>query len=168
MTFYQTWITAAILFSSITISADSAIAQKNYDVGASDTEIKLGQTMPYSGQDPSDPQWRDDPAVKEYLAWAKRWYPEGDPEIWDNVLGYSSAQLMVEVLRRCGDELTRENLLRQATDIKDLQLPMMLPGIKINTGPKDYLPVKQVQLVRFDGERWVRFGEIVSSPWEKR
>jgi len=119
-------------------------------------------------KDPTDPQWRDDPALKEYLAWAKRWYPEGDPEVWDNVLGYSSAQLMVDVLTRCGDELTRENLLRQATDIKDLQLPMMLPGIKINTGPKDYLPVKQVQLVRFDGERWVRFGEIVSSPWEKR
>ena len=80
---------------------------------------------------------------------------------WLNVIGYSSAQLMVDVLKRCGDELTRKNLLRQAADIKDLQLPMMLPGIKINTGAKDYLPVEQAQLMRFDGERWVRFGDIV-------
>ena len=82
---------------------------------------------------------------------------------WNSVLGYISAQLMVDVLKRCGDELTRENLLRQATDIKDLQLPMMLPGIKINTSPKDYLPVEQAHLMRFDGERWVRFGDILGS-----
>jgi hypothetical protein len=131
-------------------------------------EKAIGLITTTVAKDPSDPQWRDDSAMKEYLAWAKRWYPEGDAEVWDNVLGYNSAQLMVEVLKRCGDELTRENLLRQATDIKDLQLPMMLPGIKINTGPKDYLPVKQVQLVRFDGERWVRFGEIVGLSQEKR
>ena len=82
---------------------------------------------------------------------------------WLNVIGYSSAQLMVEVLKRCGDELTRENLLHHATTIKDVQLPMMLSGIKINTGPKDYLPVEQAQLMRFDGERWVRFGDILGS-----
>ena len=112
-------------------------------------------------KDPTDPQWRDDPAVKDYLAWAKRWYPEGDPADWLNVNGYSQAQLMVYVLTRCGDELTRENLLRQATDIKDLQLPMMLPGIKIDTSPSDYLPIEQAQLIRFDGERWVRLGDVI-------
>ena len=127
-------------------------------------EKAIGLITTTVAKDPSDPQWRDDSAIKEYLVWAKQWYPEGDPEVWDNVLGYNSAQLMVEVIKHCGDELTRENLLRQATDIKDLQLPMMLPGIKINTGPRDYLPVEQVQLVRFDGERWVRFGEIVGRP----
>jgi branched-chain amino acid transport system substrate-binding protein len=115
-------------------------------------------------KDPSDPQWRNDAAVKEYLAWAKQWYPEGDPEAWENAFGYTQAQLMVEVLKRCGDELTRENLLHHATDIRDLELPMMLPGIKINTGPKDYLPVEQVQLIRFDGERWVRIGDLVGHP----
>ena len=115
-------------------------------------------------KDPGDPQWRDDPAVKAYLAWAKQWYPEGDPTEWNNVFGYTVAQLMVEVLKRCGDELTRENLMRQATGIKDLQLPMMLPGIRINTSPQDYLPVEQVQLVRFDGERWVRFGDLAGHP----
>ena len=80
---------------------------------------------------------------------------------WNSVLGYIPAQLTVDVLKRCEDQLTRENLLRHVTDIKDLQLPMMLPGIKINTGPKDYLPVEQAQLMRFDGERWVRFGDII-------
>ena len=80
---------------------------------------------------------------------------------WNSVLGYISAQLTADVLKRCGDQLTRENLLRHVTDFKDLQLPIMLPGIKINTGPKDYLPVEQAQLMRFDGERWVRFGDII-------
>ena len=80
---------------------------------------------------------------------------------WNSVLGYISAQLTADVLKRCEDQLTRENLLRHVTDIKDLQLPMMLPGIKINTGPKDYLPVEQAQLMRFDGERWMRFGDII-------
>ena len=124
-------------------------------------EKAVGLISSAVAKDPSDPQWRDDPAVKEYLAWAKQWYPEGDPVDWLNVIGYSSAQLMVDVLKRCGDELTRDNLLHHATDIKDVQLPMMLPGIKINTGPKDYLPVEQAQLMRFDGERWVRFGDIL-------
>ena len=82
---------------------------------------------------------------------------------WNSVLGYISAQLTADVLKRCGDQLTRENLLRHVTDFKDLQLPIMLPGIKINTGPKDYLPVEQAQLMRFDGERWVRFGDILGS-----
>lgn len=127
-------------------------------------EKAVGLISTAVAKDPSDPQWRNDPAVKAYLAWAKQWYLDGDPMTWDSVLGYSSAQLMVEVLKRCGDELTRENLLRQATDIKDLQLPMILPGIKINTSPKDYLPVEQAQLMRFDGERWVRFGDIIDRP----
>ena len=127
-------------------------------------EKAVGLISSAVAKDPGDPQWRDDPAVKEYLAWAKKWYPDGDPYDWSNVLGYSLAQLMVHVLKGCGDDLTRENLLRQATDIKNLQLPMMLPGIKINTSPHDYLPVEQAQLIRFDGERWVRFGDIVGRP----
>jgi branched-chain amino acid transport system substrate-binding protein len=127
-------------------------------------EKAVGLISSAVAKDPSDPQWRDDPGVKAYLAWAKQWYADGDPEDWINVIGYSSAQLMVEVLKRCGDELTRENLLHHATDIKDVQLPMMLPGIKINISPKDYLPVEQAQLMRFDGERWVRFGDILGRP----
>ena len=124
-------------------------------------EKSVGAISSAVAKDPSDPQWRDDAAVKEYLVWFKKWYPDGDPEAWNNVLGYTAAQLMVEVLKKCDDNLTRENVLRQPTNIKDLQLPMMLPGIKINTSPTDYVPVDQAQLMRFDGERWVRFGDIV-------
>jgi ABC-type branched-subunit amino acid transport system substrate-binding protein len=127
-------------------------------------EKAVGLISSAVAKDPSDPQWRDDPAVRDYLAWAKRWYPEGDPMDWLNVLGYSSAQLMVHVLEQCGDDLTRENVMRRATDIKDLQLPMMLPGIKVNTSPNDYLPVEQEQLMRFDGERWIRFGDLLGRP----
>jgi branched-chain amino acid transport system substrate-binding protein len=127
-------------------------------------EKSVGMISSAVFKDPGDPQWRSDSAVKEYLAWAKQWYPDGDPDAWENVAGYATAQLMVEVLRRCGDELTRENLMRQATSIKDLQLPMMLPSIKINTGPNDYLPIEQTQLQRFDGTRWVRFGDLVGRP----
>jgi branched-chain amino acid transport system substrate-binding protein len=112
-------------------------------------------------KDPADPQWRDDPAMNEYLAWAKKWFPDGDPLDWDNALSYSAAQLMVQVLKQCGDDLTRENLLRQATNIKDVQLPLMLPGIKVDLSPTDYLPIEDMQLIRFDGKRWVRIGELI-------
>jgi len=77
------------------------------------------------------------------------------------VNGYTMAQTMTEILRRCGDDLTRENVMRHATSLKDLEQQMLLPGIKINTSPQDYYPVKQVQLARFDGSRWVRFGDLM-------
>jgi len=83
---------------------------------------------------------------------------------WLNVFGYSSAQLMLQVLRQCGDELTREKVMRHATDTRALQLPTMLPGIKLNTGPSDYLPAELAQLMGFDGERWVGFGDLVGRP----
>jgi branched-chain amino acid transport system substrate-binding protein len=124
-------------------------------------EKSIGLISSAVAKDPSDPQWRDDPAVKDYLAWAKKWYTHGDAMAWDNVIGYSKAQLMAEILRRCGDDLTRDNLLNQAVHIKHLQLPMMLPGITIDLSPDDYLPIEQLQLIRFDGKQWVRFGEIV-------
>jgi hypothetical protein len=77
------------------------------------------------------------------------------------VWGYSQAQTMEQVLKQCGDDLTRENVMRQAANLKDLQLPMLLPGIRINTSPADFYPIKQVQLMKFDGKQWVRFGEVM-------
>jgi hypothetical protein len=105
--------------------------------------------------------------MKDYLAWAKRWYAHGDAHAWDSVVGYSKAQLLVQILKQCGDDLTRENLLRQATNIRDLQLPMLLPGIKVTLSPTDYLPIENLQLVRFDGQRWVGFGPIVGRSGDK-
>lgn len=108
---------------------------------------------------PTDPRWRNDQAVRDYLAWMMQYFGDGDIDEIQNVYGYSAAQLMVHVLEQCGNDLTRENVMRQATSLKDLELPMLLPGIKIKTGATDYLPIEQTQMVRFDGTRWVPFDE---------
>ena len=97
--------------------------------------------------------------MKEYLAFLKQYYPDGNPADMLNVYGYNAAQTMVYVLQRCGDDLSRENVLKQATSISNLELPMLLPGIKINTSATDYFPIEQMQLQRFDGKRWLRFGQ---------
>jgi ABC-type branched-subunit amino acid transport system substrate-binding protein len=112
-------------------------------------------------KDPVDPQWKNDPGFKEYSAWFKKYYPEGDINDGFNVSGYLIAQGVAYVLKACGDDLSRENVMKQMTSIKDLQLAMMLPGIKWNTSPDDYFLIESAQLVRFDGKQWVRFGKII-------
>jgi branched-chain amino acid transport system substrate-binding protein len=111
-------------------------------------------------KDPTDPQWKDDPGMKEWLAFMQKYYPEGNTKDSFNVYGYTVTQTIVHVLKQCGNDLSRENIMRQAANIKDLALPLLLPGIKINTSPTDYYPIEQEQLARFDGERWVLFGEV--------
>ena len=113
-------------------------------------------------KDPTDKQWLNDPALKEWRAWMKKYYPSGNPEDNANVYAYTLAQLLVHVLKQCGDNLTRENVMRQATNLKDLELPLLLPSVKINTSPTDYYPIEQVRLLRFNGERWEMFGDVVS------
>jgi branched-chain amino acid transport system substrate-binding protein len=113
-------------------------------------------------KDPTDPTWRNDAAYKEWDAFMDKYYPEGDKTSTFTVYGYLAAQTMAEVLKRCGDDLTRENVMRQAASLKDLELGMLLPGVKINTGPTDFAPLKQMQMERFDGERWELFGPIMT------
>ncbi len=115
-------------------------------------------------KDPDDPQWKDDPAMKAWLDWMKKYYPEGNVHDLFNVFGYNVAQTMVQVLKQCGDDLTRENIMKQAANLKNLALPMLMPGIKINTSPKDFFPIEQEQLAKFDGTRWVLFGKIIDAP----
>jgi ABC-type branched-subunit amino acid transport system substrate-binding protein len=110
-------------------------------------------------KNPTDPRWAGDPAVQAYLTWMAAYFPKGDVEEIQNVFGYSAAQLLVRVLQQCGEDLVRENVMRQATSLQDLELPMLLPGIRINTSATDYLPVEQTRMVRFDGKRWVPFDE---------
>jgi branched-chain amino acid transport system substrate-binding protein len=112
-------------------------------------------------KDPSDPQWQSDPAFREWLAWMQRYNPEGNLSDYYNVLGYNLAMTMVHVLKQCGDDLSRENIMREAANIRDLTLPMLLPGVTINTSPTDYRPLKQMRLVRFDGKSWVPFGDLM-------
>jgi ABC-type branched-subunit amino acid transport system substrate-binding protein len=111
-------------------------------------------------KDPTDPQWKNDAATRDWLAWMKQYYPDGDLFEIYNVYAYTNAQLLVQVLKQCGDDLTRENVMKQAANLKNLELPMLLPGVRINTSATDYDPIKQLQLMRFDGKEWVRFGEV--------
>jgi branched-chain amino acid transport system substrate-binding protein len=113
------------------------------------------------GKDPLDPTWKDDPGMKKYFDFMAKYYPEGDKNSSFNTYGYSTAQLMVHVLKQCGDNLTRENVLKQATNLKNVQLDLALPGIVGTTTPNDYRVNKQLQMMKFNGERWELFGPIL-------
>ena len=111
-------------------------------------------------KDPTDPQWKNDKGYLDWLAFMKKYYPDGNLTDGGNVFGYSVAQLAVQVLKQCGNDLSRANVMKQAANIKDFELPMLLPGIKVNTGLTDFFPIEQEQLAKFDGKEWVRFGEV--------
>jgi branched-chain amino acid transport system substrate-binding protein len=112
-------------------------------------------------KDATDPTWKDDPALKEWVAFMDKYFPEGDKSSTFSVYGYLTAQTMVQVLKQCGDELTRDNVMKQAANLKDLELGMLLPGIKINTSPTDYFPVEQMQMSRFNGDHGELFGPVI-------
>jgi branched-chain amino acid transport system substrate-binding protein len=114
-------------------------------------------------KDPTDPTWKDDAGYKEWVAYMDKFYPEGDKTDAANVYAYTVAAGLVQTLKQCGDELTRANIMKQASSLKDLALPMLLPGIKVNTSANDWYPIKQMQMARFDGERWVLFGKVRES-----
>jgi branched-chain amino acid transport system substrate-binding protein len=112
-------------------------------------------------KDPLDPTWKDDPGMKKYFDFMAKYYPDGDKDSYFNVYGYITTQLLVHVLKECGDNLTRENVLDQTTHLKNVQLDLTLPGILYNTTPDDYRVNKQLQMMRFNGERWELFGPII-------
>jgi ABC-type branched-subunit amino acid transport system substrate-binding protein len=114
-------------------------------------------------KDASDPQWNDDPGMKEFYAFMAKDFPEGDKLDGGTVVGYGVAQTLIQVLKQCGDELTRDNVMKQAANLRDFRTEVLLPGIKIKTGPTDYAPVKQLQLMRFKGEKWELFGDVISA-----
>jgi branched-chain amino acid transport system substrate-binding protein len=111
-------------------------------------------------KDPDDPVWKDDAGVKAWREFMSKYVPEADQHDTNYVNAYNSAMAIEAVLKACGNDLSTENILRQAFSIKDLQLPMLLPGIKINTSPTDHVPVDQMQFMRFNGKSWERFGEL--------
>lgn len=113
-------------------------------------------------KDPTDPTWKDDPAIREWADFMDKYFPEGDKTSTFSVYGYLTAQTMVQVLKQCGDELTRENVMKQAANLKDFELGLLLPGIKINTSQTDYYPVEQMQMLRFNGEYGELFGPVIS------
>lgn len=130
-------------------------------VAGADASKGIISTLTY--KDVNDDQRRSDPSVADYRLFMKRYYPDGNIADSFNVYGYSAAQLLVQVLKQCGDDLTRANVMRQAASLKDVRLPMLLPGIVINTSADDYAVLAQSRLARFDGERWV----LIESTAEK-
>jgi branched-chain amino acid transport system substrate-binding protein len=113
-------------------------------------------------KEPTDPQWAETPEYKEWLDWMKKYNSRGSLSDSNNVYGYSVAQTMVAVLKSCGDDITREHLMKEAASIHDLKLPMLLPGILVSTSATDFAPIKQMQLIKFDGSTWHPFGEVIS------
>jgi branched-chain amino acid transport system substrate-binding protein len=114
-------------------------------------------------KDPTDPQWKDDPAVKDWNAFLDKYYPEANRTDASVMYAYIVSQGLAHVLKNCGNDLTRDNVMKQAASMRDYQPAGLLPGIKVNTSGTDFAPLSQLQLMRFKGESWERFGEIISS-----
>ncbi|MDO8769289.1 MAG: ABC transporter substrate-binding protein [Burkholderiaceae bacterium] len=125
-------------------------------------EKSIGTISAQYLKDPADPQWADDPAMKKWLEFMKKYDPKGNTKNYMLVLATTQAQILEHILKSAGKDLSRENIMKQALSLKDLQMPLLLPGVKINTSATDMQPIKQMQMMRFDGTKWVLFGEILS------
>ncbi|MBR0697656.1 ABC transporter substrate-binding protein [Bradyrhizobium lablabi] len=112
-------------------------------------------------KDPKDAEWKTDPAMNEWRAFMTKWYPEGDQDDAATVFGYGVAKGLEQVLRQCGDNLTRENVMKQAASL-NFEIGIYLPGTRVKTAPDDFAPIEQLQMMRFKGESWDRFGPIMS------
>jgi branched-chain amino acid transport system substrate-binding protein len=125
-------------------------------------EYSKGIISSYFLKDPNDPQWKDDKDVKDWFAFMKNYFPDGNLQDQLIVYGYTVAEATVAVIKQCGDNLTGENIAKQAANL-DVALPMMLPGIKVKTSPTDYFPVEAMRLQRFNGEAWELFGDVIGN-----
>jgi branched-chain amino acid transport system substrate-binding protein len=114
------------------------------------------------GKDPVDPTWKDDAGMKQWRDFMAKYYPEGDVTDNSNVYGYAAAATMVQVLKQCGNDLSRENVMKQAANLKDFEVPTNIPGIKISTSPSQYYPIRQMQLESWDGKSWKLFGDVIN------
>jgi branched-chain amino acid transport system substrate-binding protein len=173
----------ANVFFNITIPKFAVQAiKKSSDIGwkplhfLNNVSSSLGTVLKPAGLDASkglitalymkeitDPQWKNDKGFQDWVTWMKKYYPEGALDDQSNAFGYNVAILMVQVLKQCGSDLSRENIMKQAANVKNFELPLLLPGIKVNTSPTDFAPIEQEQLAKFDGERWAIFGEMVEA-----
>lgn len=125
-------------------------------------EYSKGIISSYSFKDPDDPQWQNDADVKDWRAFMAKYFPDGNMQDQLIVYGYVVAEATVQVLEQCGDEITGENIMKQAANL-NVRVPMLLPGIKIKTSPTDYFPIEAMRLVRFNGEAWKSFGETIGT-----
>ncbi len=156
--------------------------RKAYDIGwkpaqyLASVSVSVGSVMQAAGLEkgagivssawlmtPGDPEWENTPDMQQWRAWMAEYYPEGDVTDYLNVYGYVLAQTVVQVLRQAGDEPTRANVMAQAANLKGYAPAMLLPGIRFTTGPGDHAPIEALQLTRFDGRSWVRFGDVLGN-----
>jgi len=119
-------------------------------------------------KDASDATWKDDHSIKDWLAFMDKYYPDGDKDDGYAIFGYAAAETMAQVLTQCGDDLSQENIMRQAASLRDYRNGITLPGIAINTGPTDFHPIKQMRLVQFDGNAWQPIGDVIESAFVNR
>ena len=138
--------------TNVSISVNSVMKPAGLDNG-------IGIITAAYGKDPTDPQWAQDAGMKAWTAFMQKYYPEGSLTDANNVYGYSAAQTMVQVLKQAGDNLTHDNIMKQAASL-NMSLPMLLPGINVKTGPDDFYPIEREQLARFDGKTWQLFGKV--------
>jgi branched-chain amino acid transport system substrate-binding protein len=152
------------LISGVTGKFGAMSIRKSSELGFKGNHyIATGVTSVLStvyAKDPSDPGLADDPGIKGYKAFMAKWFPEGNPDDFYNAYGYMTAMVMTRVLQQCNGDFSRRAIMAQANNLKDLENPILLPGIRLNTSPTDHRPLKQMQMQRFDGKRWVRFGPI--------
>jgi branched-chain amino acid transport system substrate-binding protein len=144
----------------IVVSIGSSIAGAIRPAGF---EAAKGVVSAAYQKDPADPQWRDDPEMKAWNAWMDRYNPRVDKSDYYAPYGYNIGAAVVELLKQCGDNLTRENIMKHASNLDNVELPMLLPGIRLKTTPTDLRPIKQMRLVRFNGERYVLFSDVIAS-----
>jgi branched-chain amino acid transport system substrate-binding protein len=144
------------IVSNVSTSVGGVIKPAGY-------ENSQGLLSAQYAKDGADPQWDSNPGMKRFLEFLAKYYPEGNRLDGSTVFGYGAAQTLTKVLQMCGDDLTRENVMRQAANLKDFEPDTLLPGIKINTSPTNFAPIKQLQMMRFKGEKWDLFGDIISS-----
>jgi len=121
-----------------------------------------GVLSAHYAKDAGDAQWKDDPGMKKFLAFLEKYYPDADRTNSQVIYGYGSAQTLTKVLEMCGDDLTRANIMKQAANLKDFTPDTLLPGVKINTSATDFAPIEQLQMMRFKGEKWEMFGNVIS------
>jgi len=121
-----------------------------------------GVLSAHYAKDAGDAQWKDDPGMKKFLAFLDKHYPDADRSNSQVIYGYGAAQTLTKILEMCGDDLTRANIMKQASNLKDFTPDTLLPGVKINTSATDFAPIEQLQMMRFKGERWEMFGDVIS------
>ena len=112
-------------------------------------------------KDPTDKQWDDDAEMKTWREWMTKWMPGANQQDGNYIFAYAVATMMRETLKKCGDDLTRENVMKQAANFQKVRMPLLLPGITVSTSPTDYYPIQAVQLSRFKGETWELFGDVM-------